>query len=489
VELRDYLKVLRKQWRLIALCVLLAAGTAALVTVQSTPQYRTTVTFFVSTPGNADANSAYTGGLFSQQRVKSYASILASPTTAAAVSTAAPGTTPEGLVGHITAAAVPDTVLLKATVSDPSPVRALEIARGVATAFPQVVRDLEARDPAAAAPIKASVVEQPTLPAAPFSPQPTRNLALAVVLGLLLGVGLAVLRETLDNSVKSADDIQAATGAATLGAIGYDAKASTRPLIVHDNPRNARSEAFRQLRTNLQFVQVDGSLRSMVITSSVPQEGKSTTACNLAITLAQAGVRVCLVEGDLRRPRVADYLGLEGAVGVTNVLIGQRSLDAVLQPWGNGMLEVLASGPLPPNPSELLSSHGMGDLMEALERRFDVVVVDAPPLLPVTDAAILSTLASGAVLCVRSRRTRKEQLSEAAGALRAVDAKILGVVLNMVPTSGPDAYHGYGYGYGSYNSDGKKPQLSEESALRGIQVPPSTREPAVHDHESALERR
>ncbi len=472
MELRDYVRVLRKQWRLIVLCVLLAAGAAALATMQTTPLYRSGVTFFVSTPTD-DARDAFAGGTFSQQRVRSYADIVAGPSTAAAVAQAVPGLRASDVVDSVTATVVPDTVLLETTVTDASPRRAEQIARGLADSFPGVIAALERPEGGGASPIKVSVVEQPTVAADPVSPRPARNLALALVLGLLLGVGLAVLRETLDNTVKNPEDARDAAGTATLGAIAYDAQASKRPLIVSDSPRSVRSEAFRQLRTNLQFVQVDGPLRSLVLTSSVPKEGKSTTACNLAIAMAQTGVRVCLVEGDLRRPRVADYLGLEGAVGMTDVLIGRVRLEDALQPWGDGMLEVLPSGPLPPNPSELLSSRGMGELMKALEQRFDLVLVDAPPLLPVTDAAILANLSDGAVLCVRVRSTRKDQLTQAAEALRAVDANLLGVTLTMVPTRGPNAYQGYGYGYGSYKSDGRKPQMSSEDAVRALDLPPA----------------
>ena len=476
MELRDYVRVLRKQWRLIVLCVLLAAGAAALATMQATPQYQSEVTFFVSTP-TEDVSTTFAGGVFSQQRVRSYADIVAGPATAQSVADALPGVEAADIVDRVSAAVVPDTVLLEATVTDASPVRAQQIAQGLADRFPEVVTALERPASGGASPIKVSVVERPALPTDPVSPRPARNLALALVLGLLLGIGLAVLRETLDNTVKNPDDILDATGAATLAVIAYDPQTGKRPLIVSDSPRSVRSEAFRQLRTNLQFVQVDGPLRSLVLTSSVPKEGKSTTACNLAISMAQAGVRVCLIEGDLRRPRVADYLGIEGAVGLTDVLIGRVRLEDALQPWGDGLLELLPSGPLPPNPSELLSSRGMGELMKALEERFDLVLVDAPPLLPVTDGAILATLTDGAVLCVHARKTRKEQLEQALSALRAVDAKVLGVVLTMVPTKGPDAYQGYGSGYGSYQSDKRKPQMSTEDAVRGLGLPPGQLQP------------
>ncbi len=472
VELRDYLRVLHKQWRLVVLCILLAVGAAAVATLQATPLYRSSVTFFVSTPGE-DTSQAYTGGLFSQQRVRSYADIVAGPATARAVADAVPEVAAGEIVDNVTANVVPDTVLLEATVANPSPRRAELIAQGIATSFPDVITALEAPPGGGASPIKVSVVEPPALPTDPVSPRPERNLALALVLGLLLGVGAAVLRESLDRTVKSPDDARDAAGASTIAALTYDRSTADRPLIVADDPRSVRSEAFRQLRTNLQFVQVDGQLRSFVLTSSVAQEGKSTTACNLAITMAQAGLRVCLVEGDLRRPRVAEYLGMEGAAGLTDVLIGRHPVEDVLQPWGDGLLEVLPSGPLPPNPSELLASRGMRELVQALQSRVDLVLVDGPPLLPVTDSAIIATLTDGAVLCVRAGRTRKEQLAHAAEALRAVDARTLGVVLTMVPAKGPDAYHAYGSSYASYASDGTRPHMSQAEAVRALDLPPA----------------
>ncbi|MDB5819126.1 MAG: putative polysaccharide biosynthesis protein, partial [Rhizobacter sp.] len=185
----------------------------------------------------------------------------------------------------------------------------------------------------------------------------------------------------------------------------------------------------------------------------LPQEGKSTTTCNLAIALSQAGLRVILVEADLRRPRLATYMGLEGAVGLTNVLIGSAKLEDVLQPWGSNALEVLPSGPTPPNPSELLGSQQMQELIAQLEGRADLVLLDAPPLLPVTDAAVLSSLTSGALMIIRAGSTTRDQAKSALAILRGVDTAVYGVVLNMVPTKGPGAYrYGY-YGYG-YETDG-----------------------------------
>jgi non-specific protein-tyrosine kinase len=295
------------------------------------------------------------------------------------------------------------------------------------------------------------------------------------LLGVAAGVGCAVLRETLDTTVKSPDGAEELVGAPMLGAISFDPEAAKRPLVVHVSPNSTRAEAFRQMRTNLQFVDIEHALRSVVVTSSIPGEGKSTTTCNLAITLAQAGVRVVLIEGDLRRPRVADYMGLEGAVGLTSVLLGRAKLEDALQPWGDGNLQVLASGPLPPNPSELLGSAGMAHLLRELEGKVDLVLIDAPPLLPVTDAAVLGAICSGVLMLERSNSTRREQLARATATVNAVGATILGTILNMVPTKGPDAYaYGYGYGYGGryYSRPGGTGRLARDEVQIGANSGP-----------------
>jgi capsular exopolysaccharide synthesis family protein len=202
------------------------------------------------------------------------------------------------------------------------------------------------------------------------------------------------------------------------------------------------------VRTNLQFVDVDHPIKLIVVTSSIAAEGKSTTATNLAVVFAETGSRVLLIEADLRRPRVSDYLGLERAVGLTNVLAGQVSIDEVLQRWGTDGLTVLPCGSIPPNPSELLGSQNMVDLLTGLRQRFDTIIIDTPPLLPVTDAAVASVLADGVVVVVRYGRTNRAQLAAAVRSLESVDARVLGCVLNMQPAKqaeGRGRYDGYGY--------------------------------------------
>jgi capsular exopolysaccharide synthesis family protein len=197
----------------------------------------------------------------------------------------------------------------------------------------------------------------------------------------------------------------------------------------------------------MQYVEVDHDRRVFVVSSSLPAEGKSTTAVNLAITLALAKQRVVLIDCDLRRPLVAERLDLDDAVGTTSVLIGQVSLDDALQEHRGSGLTVLTAGPVPPNPSELLQSIAMEKLLHELREQYDVVLLDAPPLLPVTDAALLAAQADGAIVVVRHGRTSREQLRHALDRVEAVDAKIAGVVMNQTPAKKASAGYGYGYGY------------------------------------------
>jgi non-specific protein-tyrosine kinase len=466
VELRDYIRVLRRSWLLILACVAIGGLLAAAATWRSTRIYAATITMIVSPAADAaDAQDAYQGSLLSEQRVKSYADLVASERVAAAVIERLGLDAAVGAVqDKIEANAVPDTVLLRATVSDPDPATARDIADAVGAVFSDAVANIERLASTGGPAVRVGVWQQAALPSDPVSPRPARNVGLGVLCGLLVGVTAAFGRYRFDTSVSGPDDASETTGLPALAAIAFDAEAARRPLVLQAGMRSLRAEGFRQLRTNLQFIDVDAAPRSIVVTSSVPTEGKTSTACNLAVTLAQSGSSVVLVEGDLRRPSFADYLGVEPAAGLTSVLIGAADLDDVLWPWGegrvgDGRIEVLPSGPVPPNPSELLGSRGMADLLGTLAGRFDFVIVDAPPLLPVTDAAVLAAQVDGALLIARVARTRREQLARAVQALGAVDARVLGLVLTMVPTKGPNAAY-----YGDY--DGYAPRARHARASR-----------------------
>jgi polysaccharide biosynthesis transport protein len=444
VELKDYIRIIRKRWRIIVAAMLVVLAGAALATALSPKVYEAQTQLFVSTSGGNDTSALLQGSNFTQQRVKSYADVITTPKVLdPVIASLRLNTTADKLATHITATVPLDTVLIQVAVTDGSPRLAADVAGAVGKQFTLTVADLEAISATAASPVKISIVSTPTVPTAPISPKPARNLALGVVLGLLLGLGLALLRDLLDTTIKGEKDCAEVTDSTVIGGIAFDPEAPKRPLIVQADPHSPRAEAFRTLRTNLQFIDAANHPRSIVFTSSLPAEGKTTTAANLAITMAAGGARVCIVEGDLRRPRLLEYMGLDGSVGLTNVLIGQADLGDALQQFSEGRLSVLGAGPVPPNPSELLGSAAMDKTLRELESRFDMVILDAPPLLPVTDAAVLSTIAGGTVVVVGVGLVDRDHLARSLQSLDAVKGRLLGLVVNRLPTKGADAYYYY----------------------------------------------
>lgn len=445
MDLRGYLGAIRKRWWLVVAAVITAAGVGITVTLLTPPQYAASVTFFISTRGS-EVTQAFQGGQFAQQRVKSYVDVLSSNRLANAVVAKAPaGVTAEEVQNGITAQVVPDTVLIEATITDGDRGQALSIAQIVAVQFPALIAKLETPPGSKTPTVGVQIIAEPRLADVPVSPQPIRNMGLAVAFGLVIGVGLAALRETLDATIRSPEALTQAAAAPMLSAIPFDGKTEKEPLITDGSAQSTRAEAMRQLRTNLQFVNVDRPLRSVVVSSAVPGEGKSTTACNLAIVCAEAGNRVMLIDADLRRPKMADYMGIEGAVGLTNVLAGRAQLHDVVQQWGQSGLWLLPSGYVPPNPSELLGSGNMADLLTALGASFDLIIIDTPPLLPVTDAAVMATLADGCLLVARHAKTTTSQAASAGAALAAVGAKLHGCILNMIPEKRASQYAYYSY--------------------------------------------
>ncbi len=465
MELRDYLRTARRRWKIIVTCLLVAVALGALVTVKATPEYSSSARLFVST-SQSDSSQAYQGGLFSQQRVTSYADLVNGQELSKRIIRALGlAMTPPELSKKISATAVPETVILEITVTDPSPEEAQRLAAAASTQMIKLISDIETPPGKKQAPIKATVVDPASLPMSPVSPKPLRNLGLAAVLGLLLGAGLAVAREMLDTTVKTPDDVSGIANMPVMGTIALDTSATKRPLITALDSHAPRVEAFRVLRTNLQFVDVDHDSKVFVVTSSLPGDGKTTTSTNLAITLAQAGERVLLLDGDLRRSRVAETLRLEPAVGLTTVLVGRIDLEDAIQNTHVRNLSALTSGAIPPNPAELLQSHAMSDVLKKVRKMFDVVIMDAPPLLPVTDAALITAQADGALLVVRHGKTTREQIRHSVERVNAVDGKLLGAVLNMVPMRGHGSTYGYGYGYGYAPEPGRRKAAAEETEL------------------------
>ncbi|GAB3758455.1 polysaccharide biosynthesis tyrosine autokinase [Yimella radicis] len=448
MDLQSYLRVLRKRWRTIVTTALIVVGLAALMTALTPKTYQSKVQFFVSTSDASGNAQLAQGSTFSQARVKSYTQLLKSPKVLdAAAEKAGTAENGSGLAGKVTSTVPPDTVLIDVAVTDRKPEDAFKTAKAIGEVFPGTVADLERVSADKPSPVKVTLVQSPTVNDAAVNPKPMRNLALGIILGLLLGLAIAVLRERFDNRIRSKDDVEELTDISVIGGIPFDADAPKHPLIVQADPHSSRSEAFRSLRTNLQFVNVAKHPRVIVMTSSLAGEGKTTTTANLALTMAEAGAKVVLIEGDLRRPRLLRYLGMEGAVGITDVLIDRAELKDVVQRFGEHELGVVGAGQIPPNPSELLGSDAMRKVLDDLKDVFDYIIIDAPPLLPVTDAAILGAITDGTLVVAASGDVTTDQLQAALDSLDRVNATKLGIVLNKIPRKKGGRYYDYRYQY------------------------------------------
>lgn len=474
-------QAVRRRWWLLAAAIIAALAAAGAINVTTTPQYMTSVTFFVTTPTRG-VGDAYQGDLFSQQRVKSYADLLTGDRLARDVADdPRVDLTSAAVQSRLNAQPVPDTVLLEATVMDRYPARSQRIAETVADRFVELVETLETAPESRTPAVRVEVVAGPLLNPEPVSPRPVRNFILGGLLGLLAGAAVAVLREALDTTLKTPEALRDRLDTPVLSVVPFDRSAKNQPLLAAD-AHSPRGEAIRRLRTNLQFVDVDQPVKVVMVTSALAGEGKTSTAVNLAISFAQAGSHVMLIEADLRRPRAAGYLGLEGAVGLSNVLAGQVELDDVLQVWGDDRLKVLPSGVIPPNPSELVGSRRMAQLLEQQREKFDIIIVDTPPLVPVTDAALVAGQADGALLVVRSGKTPLARVRTAVEALRTVNARIIGSVLNLQPRQEDSSSYYYDYAASGSQRAGEP---KSRTMPRSRQEEPAVKESTVDDAVSA----
>jgi succinoglycan biosynthesis transport protein ExoP len=495
--LRQYLQVLRRRWWVIFLIVAVAGSSALVVSERMTPIYvgqaQINVTPFTS-PGSSSGVlnllTDPTAALQTDVTLIESAAVIAP----AAKLLGASSTT---LQKAISANVLTGTQIINVQASSPIPAQAQTWANAVANAFINFERDQAILQVTAAsvgidqqitslqgqlkaagsstisATVEAglnsqinslqgeldtlpamtsivtgggSVIATATLPTFPSSPKKTQNVLLGAVVGLLLAIGLVLLIEALDDRLRSAEEIEARSGVPSLGSVPYTrdlSKPSGAATVVHQTS-SATAEAYRTLRTNLRFLSVERPLRTLLVTSSVKGEGKSTTAANLAAAFALSGVRTILVSADLRRPSVHRFFGLQNSFGVVDAVLPNVALEGLLQTNELPHLRVLAAGRVPPNPTEILGSARFAEILEVLSSAADLVIVDSPPLLGVADASALASRVDGVLLVVNPGEANRRSLEHAVAQLHKAGGRLLGTVMNGV---GPGTGYGYGYDY------------------------------------------
>ncbi|WP_051208937.1 polysaccharide biosynthesis tyrosine autokinase [Propionicicella superfundia] len=463
MELTDYISILRKYW--LSVLGLLVSGliAAASVTFFMTPVFTASTSLFFTVNGADTVGDLNQGSTYANTQVKSYMQVVTTQTVLQPVIERLELTmSPSELAQSVSTTVPTNTAILEISVTNADATQSASIANAIAAQMRTVVTQLSPQSDTGAKRVTATVIQPAAVPTSATSPSLALNLSLGAILGLLLGVGQAVLRSRLDITVVSEQDVADVTERSVVGVVAFDSEAAHHPLVFESAPHSARAEAYRHLRTNVQFLELGLRRNSIVVSSSVVGEGKTSTAINLAGALADTGRSVLLVEADLRRPSIAPTLGLDGTVGLTDVVIGRARLADVVQPVARGNLHALPAGSTPPNPAELLGSRPMEDLLDRAMAEYDIVIVDSPPLLPVTDAALLARVGGGVLLVAGCGVVTKPQLAASIGSLEHVEAEILGLVLNRRRAGHGDGYGRQRYDYGAHSG----PDLTFDTSVR-----------------------
>ena len=439
MQLADYVRILRRRAPLIFIAAVFGMVGAYVATSQQAKIYRTDAQFIVSVTQSGPSGDIARRPLAVAEAV-ALSQLASTPTAIAAAAAEAGGATG----GSVSATADNNSPFINLTVTGGDPVAIAQIANAFVKVLPQVQRTLRQAE---AGTVVTLIADQPApVPTVAISPRPKQNLAIGLALGLILGLGAALVREALDRRVLDSADLERASGLTRLGSIPKELDDELLPARSH--PRSMRAEAYRMVRANVQFTDLAGTTPVLLVTSSNPGDGKTSLATNLAVSCALAGERVVIIDGDLRQPRVGAHFGIDRGPGLSDVLRGRQSLDLATTVMEG--LDVLTSGPVPPNPSELLGSPRMVELLDHLALRYDRVILDGPPVLAVVDAVKLASFVTGVVLVLRIGATTVDELNRAKQSLDQSGARVVGISANRV-RPGQDGAFGYGsslaYGY------------------------------------------
>lgn len=458
MELTRYVRLLRQRLWIIIACPIVAAMAAGIVSFLLPPVYEAQVSLLVRPSQPLASTDPTATALTSDQISRTYASLMTQrPLLQSVSSEVGLNIRPEDLAKEITVTPEPNTTILDVAVRDTNPALARDIANRLTADLIAEVKGFQQQEsslPNARTGDNLVVVSPAVLPDRPVSPNKTLNVAIAFAAGLLLSIGLVFLLDYLDQTIKTDEELTERLGLISMGHLLFvPAGKGKRGELVALDAQSHASEAFKALRTSLLFSTIDQELKEIVVTSAEVGEGKSRTAANLAIVLAQAGHKTLLIDADFRRPSQHMIFGRIRNVGLSNLIVQDvTEAEAITAVDGVANLWLLTSGPTPPNPSELLGSGRMRELMAMLRGYFTYLVVDTPPVNAVTDASILAAAASGTVLVVEQGRTTFPALKHAKAMLDRVGSRTLGAVMNKVHSSAGS--YAYTYGYYATSSNG-----------------------------------
>ncbi|MBC7632272.1 polysaccharide biosynthesis tyrosine autokinase [Aeromicrobium sp.] len=445
MDLHGIWTFIRFHWIPLLLAAVIGGGIGLALASAAEREYTAESELFIAVANGRDTGGIAQGADYSQQQARNFSAVATREIVLEPVIERLGLDLTVGQLRRKLSTSVPlNTSIISISATDPSPAKAAQIANATAQSLVSSAGRLTPKPAQGDALVTLQSVETATTPSVPSSPNPKLFIILGMLGGMVVAVAAVTVRDLSKAKVRTAEQARNIVGASIVGSIMANRSVPKSPMAIASAPSSLRAEEFRQLRTNVRFLQTDRTHKAFVITSSVPGEGKSTTSANLAAAIAASGTRVCLVEADLRRPSLGSMLDLDDGIGLTTLLAGEAKIEDVLQPWGDDGLVVLLAGEIPPNPSELLGTSRAETILRDIVNQFDVTIIDSPPLNPVTDASILARLFGGAILVVGSKKVEMRELRRAVERMSLVEAEVLGTVLCMAPTSVMSRYrHSY----------------------------------------------
>lgn len=464
MELYEYIRLIRKKWYIILVMAILSVGIGSVYSFYFLePVYESSIPVIIGSERERNESSAENGTqsyndiMMYQKLVKTYCEFVKTKVVVEdAIENSGIKTTYEDAIKMISVDSQSDTEFLRISVKSANKLEAMMFANALAKSLKEITAEIKNID-------NVMLVDEATLPTLPANKSPIVYIILSLFIGVCIAVALIILLDLLDNTVKDNEEVEKILDVSVIGSIPFDKQKNkditndncslSNELTTYYKPLSLVSEHYKSLRTNIQFSMIDKKSCIISVTSCAPSEGKSTVISNTAVTVAQSGKKVLLIDCDLRKPVIHKKFGLPNKRGLTNYLLGEFSIDEVIQTTDVEKLSIITCGEIPPNPSEILTSQKYYDLIDSLKAKYDYIFIDAPPILVVTDAQIIASKVDGMLLVAEYGSTEKKVLEKAKECLDRVEGKCIGVIINQIPLK-EMGYYGYGR-YGKYGKYGR----------------------------------